>query len=68
MNKFLITNNVNATYNKVFKIIESHYGVSARKYSDVEVQQDNGFMIGFYELAEEVYAEIKTLKYINEIV
>lgn len=67
MEKFLITNNVNATYDKIFKIIDSHYGASARRCSDAEQQLPNGFMVGFIGIPKYVSDQIKALKYVEVI-
>lgn len=66
---FLITNDVNKTYNKIFKIIDSYYGHSRnnRKYSDKEIQLHEGYLIGFNVLRQEVIEEIKLLKYVEVI-
>lgn len=67
LKKFLITDNVDITYNKIFKIIDEFYGNRARKCSDIEEQLSNGFMIGFNNISKSVIKEIKLLKYVKVI-
>ena len=61
MDKFLITNNVNSTYDKIFKIC-------GRKYSDDEKQLNNGYMVAFFNLSEHIVEEIKSLKNVEIII
>lgn len=66
MYKIIIKNNIDKTYDKIFKIIDKH-STFFRGNTENEYQTEEGYVLEFKDIPSDAILEINELKEVEEI-